>query len=50
VPTFAELDALRAQPEPAYPEYQQVRTRARTDFSPHVDPAAASLWVGWGLL
>jgi hypothetical protein len=39
MPTFAEIDALRHQPEPAYPEYQQVRTHARTDFSPHVDPA-----------
>jgi hypothetical protein len=39
VPTFAEINALRHQPEPAYPEYQQVRTHARTDFSPYVDPA-----------
>jgi hypothetical protein len=39
VPTFAEIDTLRHQPEPAYPEYQQVRRRAQADFSPYVDPA-----------
>jgi hypothetical protein len=38
MPTFAEIDRLRANPEPAYPEYEQVAGAARARGS-LVDPA-----------
>jgi hypothetical protein len=40
VPLYTELVEIEAHPEPAYPQYDEVRRLARTESGPFVDPRA----------
>ncbi len=40
MPTFAELDAIRARPQPAYPQYGELRAEAERTAPRFVDPAS----------